>query len=185
MITIGRVTGMRGEDDARSDTDMEAFTVAFSLENDTSLIGPVIDQLQRHLPSWARPDEIRLGMALNEALVNAMHHGNLEADSRLRQDDESKYIEVINERLDQSPFQDRRVRLQADFSPNSVTFTVTDEGSGFDPDSVLDSTAGENLTRLGGRGLLLINTFMDEVHHNKQGNQIKLIKRQVDADSES
>ncbi len=56
--------------------------VAFVLENESSLIGPTIEHLQENLPSWSDRDRLQIGMAMDEALVNAMHHGNLEVDSK-------------------------------------------------------------------------------------------------------
>ena len=61
--------------------------------------------------------------------------------------------------------------------PDSVRYVVTDCGSGFDPATLPDPLAPANLARSFGRGLLLIRTFMDEVHHNDVGNEITMVKR--------
>ena len=53
---------------------------------------------------------------------------------------------------------------------------VADEGHGFDPNTLPDPTDPANLERVGGRGLLLIRTFMNEVTFNKAGNAITLVK---------
>jgi anti-sigma regulatory factor (Ser/Thr protein kinase) len=58
-----------------------------------------------------------------------------------------------------------------------AVFVVRDEGPGFDPTSLPDPTDPINLERVSGRGLLLIQTFMDHVEHNETGNQITMIKR--------
>jgi hypothetical protein len=116
-------------------------------------------------------------MAVGEAMVNAMHHGNLEVSSCLRLGDESAYYSTIRARSEQSPFCDRRVNVQADFDQDSLTISVCDEGCGFNPTAIPDATATENLTKLCGRGLLLIRSFMDEVKYNERGNQITMIKR--------
>jgi anti-sigma regulatory factor (Ser/Thr protein kinase) len=54
---------------------------------------------------------------------------------------------------------------------------VRDEGSGFDSEPLPDPTDPSNLTKLSGRGLYLITTFMDEVEHNDVGNEITMTKR--------
>jgi hypothetical protein len=62
-------------------------------------------------------------------------------------------------------------------SCTEALYVVEDEGPGFDPLTVPDPTDAANLERIGGRGLMLIRTFMDEVEHNERGNRISLRKR--------
>src|SRR5205814_1733220 len=104
-------------------------------------------------------------------------HGNLEVTSELRQQDESVYHDTVRARREQPPYRDRRVRLRCELSPAEVAFVVRDEGPGFDPASLPDPTDPANLERIGGRGLLLIRTFMDEVRHNPSGNEITMLRR--------
>ena len=58
-----------------------------------------------------------------------------------------------------------------------AVFVVRDEGNGFDPSQLPDPTDPANLERVSGRGLLLIQTFMDQVEHNERGNEITMRKR--------
>lgn len=150
--------------------------LAFVLDNDLSLIGPLIENLQAALPSWSDRDRLQIGMAIDEALVNAMHHGNLEVMSDLRDIDETKYYDQINARRAEKPFCDRRVSVQAEFSDQHVCIQISDEGPGFDPARIEDPTTDENVQRIGGRGLFLIRAFMSQVVHNASGNQITLTK---------
>ena len=115
-------------------------------------------------------------MALDEALVNAMHHGNLEVDSSYREGDGSEYYELIRLRQQQEPWGSRRVKVEYEFSEEHICIQISDEGQGFDPSSVADPTAPENLHRVYGRGLFLIRNFMDQVAHNQVGNQITMTK---------
>src|SRR5437588_3323970 len=152
----------------------------FLLDNDASLIPPLIGHLQENLTRMNLCDEIgriRVSVALQEALVNAIHHGNLEIDSQLREQDEAAYYRIIEQRRQQKPYCLRRVHIIAKESPAEASYTVRDEGPGFDPQALPDPTDPSNLERCYGRGLLLIRTFMDEVYHNETGNQITLIKR--------
>ncbi len=157
--------------------------LAFVLNNDLSLIGPLIENLQAALPSWSDRDRLQIGMAIDEALVNAMHHGNLEVKSDLRDVDETKYYDQINSRRTQKPYCDRRVSVQAEFSEQHVCIQISDEGPGFDPNSIEDPTTDANVQRIGGRGLFLIRAFMSQVVHNASGNQITMTKLRDPSDS--
>jgi CheY-like chemotaxis protein len=152
----------------------------FVLGNDGALVPHLVGHL-RGLLADARlcggNDLLRVGIALNEALVNAIHHGNLEVNSALREGSERDYSEHLAERRRQSPYRDRRVRLTVRQTPDQVRYLIRDEGPGFDPRQLPDPRDPANLERASGRGLLLIRTFMDEVRHNDSGNEITLVKR--------
>jgi anti-sigma regulatory factor (Ser/Thr protein kinase) len=122
---------------------------------------------------------MRVGIALHEALVNAMHHGNLEVGSELRDAGGDVYRELIERRLKESGYRDRRVHLTVNLSRSELACVIRDEGPGFNPTVVANPTAPENLEKLSGRGLYLIWTFMDRVEHNETGNQITMVKQLV------
>jgi anti-sigma regulatory factor (Ser/Thr protein kinase) len=107
--------------------------------------------------------------------------------SELRQTLDGKpYSDLIEQRKRTSPYKERRVIVHMHASLESAKIVIRDEGPGFDADSLRDPTDPENLERAGGRGLLLINAFMDEVRHNSKGNEITMIKHkgpQVVADA--
>ena len=149
---------------------------AVVLRNDLKLIGPTIENMQANLPAWSDRDRLQIGMALDEALVNAMHHGNLEVDSALREGDEQNYYELIRSRRTKAPFNQRIVRLEYEISDKHICIQISDEGKGFDPSGVPDPRTPENLHRICGRGLFLIRNFMDQVAHNATGNQITMTK---------
>lgn len=152
----------------------------FVIENDPALVPALVQHLQEHLRAMRMCDQtalIRIGVALEEALVNGMYHGNLEVSSSLRQVDENQFERLIEERRQLTPYRDRPLTVGAQISPTVATFVVSDGGAGFDPKSLPDPTDPVNLETVGGRGLLLIRTFMDEVQFNTTGNQITMVKR--------
>ncbi|MFC1596866.1 response regulator [Planctomycetota bacterium] len=152
----------------------------FDLENDSALIHPLVTYLQErtcYLKVCDESDRTRIGVALEEALVNALYHGNLEIGSELRGEDDRAYHTLIHQRSRQSPFRDRQVHVQAKMSRQHATFVIRDEGLGFDPSSLPDPTDPVNLEKASGRGLLLMRTFMDEVEYNEIGNVVTLTKR--------
>lgn len=164
---------------------MTAFHVQFELENEQKLVGPLVrflqDAVAAVLPAANETQLTHLGVALQEALVNAMHHGNLEVSSEARTGDGHEWRRQIAERLADPLYAERRVRCDFRLDQGEVTCRIEDEGSGFDISGVPDPTDSENLLKGSGRGLFLIGAFMDEVLHNESGNRITLRKRLVPA----
>ena len=110
-----------------------------------------------------------------------MFHGNLELSSSLKETDEKVYYSLAKERVVQSPYRERRVRVAARLNREEAVFTILDDGPGFDPSTLPDPTDPSNLGKVSGRGLLLIQTFMDRVEHNYRGNEITMVKFQSKA----
>ena len=152
-----------------------------SIGNNTDLIPMTVDYIQSHLMAWDDTDRMRIGVSLDEALRNAMHHGNLEVDSVLRElEGDSQYKEEIEKRAQQAPYKDRFVEVDTHVSSDLFKVRIKDEGPGFSISEVQDPTHSDNLEKPCGRGLMLINTFMTEVFHNDAGNQITMIKQRED-----
>lgn len=110
----------------------------------------VLEQLSQR--GWEGRDYFGVQMTLEETLSNAIRHGN--------GCDESKTVSVA-------------CRLSGD----DFWLRVEDEGEGFCPDDVADCTEEENLEAFGGRGMALIEAYMESVEFNKKGNQITLRTR--------
>jgi CheY-like chemotaxis protein/anti-sigma regulatory factor (Ser/Thr protein kinase) len=152
----------------------------FILDNDCLVIPALVRHVQEYLVRLQLCDpteRIRVGVALEEALLNAIYHGNLETSSELRQQDEANYYQLAEERRRQSPYRERMVHFTFRLTRSEGVFCIRDEGPGFDWSTLPDPRDPDNLGRVGGRGLLLIRMFMDEVHFNEKGNQITLVKR--------
>jgi hypothetical protein len=147
----------------------------FSLENDPDLVMPLVGYLLENVTRMELCDargRLRLGMALREAIVNAMERGNLAAPAELRDRDEGEWRRLLERRRGEHPFCVRRVRVMAKVSRDEAAFVIRDEGAGFD-------ARRQRLGGGAGRGLVLIRTFMDEVFHNVNGNQITMLKRRA------
>ena len=154
-----------------------------TLPSQESLVPEVIAKLESATQQMGLFDEMiwmQVAMALDEAILNAMIHGNLEVDSSLREiDDGEAYWEAIRQRREQKPYSERRTVVTLTATRHQAIFEIRDQGPGFDRNSVMDATDPENLEALGGRGLLMIDAFMDEVIYNDAGNQITMIKRKA------
>jgi CheY-like chemotaxis protein/anti-sigma regulatory factor (Ser/Thr protein kinase) len=152
----------------------------FVLENDPSLVPPLVSQFRDDLIEMGLCDltgATRAGIALEEALLNAVYHGNLEVSSDLRQNGDEAFHKLARERRELAPYSTRRVRITARLTTTSATFVISDEGPGFDVSKIPDPTDPEFLERPSGRGVLLMRTFMDEVRYNTTGNRVTLVKR--------
>jgi anti-sigma regulatory factor (Ser/Thr protein kinase) len=157
----------------------------FQLENDPAAIRPLVLYLQQHASSMRALDDAestRLGIALHEALKNAIEHGNLELSSTLREfdgrDGSTRYEQLVEARRRREPYCRRRVWVTVRESRYEARYTIRDEGPGFEkPLLQQDPTRPENIGRQGGRGLFLIQAFMDEVTHNEAGNEITMTHR--------
>ncbi len=159
---------------------MNTSECSFALQNDSSLFGPLVTYLQEEVTRMGLGDETqrtRIGVALEEALANALYHGNLQVGSELREQDGQAYCELVQKRCCEEPYRDRRIHVEARLSREQVSVVVRDEGAGFDPSALPDPTDPANLEKVSGRGVLLMRTFMDEVIYNQVGNAVTLIKR--------
>ncbi len=152
----------------------------FVLENDAAMVPLLVTHLQEYMVRMKLCEpkgRLRLGIALEEALLNGMHHGNLELSSALRQDGGDLYQRVGAERRRTAPFAARRLHVHVKMDSAAAVFVIRDEGPGFDVAALPDPTDPENMLKASGRGLLLIRTFMDEATHNATGNEIRLVRR--------
>lgn len=161
----------------------------FTLRNDATLIPVVVNHLQQYLTSMCEINEaelVHVGVALHEALRNAMHHGNLELESQLRQQDPAVYYNLAQQRSLQPPYRDRRVYLTAIETPEASEYIIRDEGPGFAVGQHhTDLSEDHQLELPSGRGLFLIRTFMQNVRFNESGNQISFSRRRNAVDAVS
>ena len=89
-------------------------------------------------------------IAMTEAVNNAINHGN--------KNDSTKKVTISYKKTD-----------------DNLSYTVEDEGNGFDYDNVPDPTDPENLLKLNGRGIYLMKNLVDEIHFHEDGKKIELI----------
>lgn len=159
---------------------LEKRETSFLLVNDPALISPLSAWFQDgldHLGFGNESIRAHVGIALMEAVANAMIHGNLEVSSELRRKDPGGYEKLIEERRKAKPWSDRRVRLIAREKAADLEYVVEDEGKGFDRSALPEQDSPETLLDVAGRGIYLIRTFMDEVAFNDRGNRITMRKR--------
>ena len=152
----------------------------FQLKNDTSIMSGMSRFLGGKAGSIGICSEAelpRLIIAMEEALLNACLHGNLELESSLKEEDGNQFEVLAAERAVSSPWNNRRVTVDASFTPEQMTVQIKDEGKGFDPTALPDPTDPENLLKPHGRGVMMMRLFLDEVKWNETGNEVTLLKK--------
>jgi len=167
------------QDNARVLGHLVSSQLKFETGNDPELLHPVairIRDLALQAGSLMPADTAQLVVAVEEALNNALYRGNLELPAELRDTSPAEYQELFRQRIDTPPYCDRRIFVDVQCTPQAVTVDIADQGPGFDPASVSLPAQGE-LDRRSGRGLVLMNSLMDEVSFSGQGNKIRLVKR--------
>jgi len=129
----------------------ESYTLESTLETVENA-----EQAASRIATLAGFDEdqvMQISMAVREAAVNAVLHGNAYDPAK-------------------------RVTLEFERTGSDLIITIRDQGKGLDPEKVPDPLAPENLLKTSGRGIFLIRSFMDEVqiHPSQTGTEIKLVK---------
>lgn len=154
-------------------------SIELELGNDPALIPLIVGYAQRVLEDYglsSRREQSRVGVAIAEAISNAMIHGNLEVSSELRQTMSDAYFEEIEKRRKTEPYLSRVVQVALRFSQSSLTVTIRDQGKGFDRSALADPTSEENLLAPSGRGVLLMRAYTDALSWNEAGNEVTLTK---------
>ncbi len=150
----------------------------FALENDPALIPPLVALLQEDLLAMHLCDATgatRVGVALQEAMLNALYHGNLELSNAGAPGDE-EFQRLVEQRRQQAPYRDRRIRLFANVTRTEAAYVIMDQGPGFDPSTLPEKVDPAALDKSSGRGIVLMRAFMDRVNFTRTGNQVTLIK---------
>lgn len=101
---------------------------------------------------FSQEDCFAIQLTLDEALSNAIHHGN-------------------------AGDPDKKIEVSYRFTDRQFEATIRDEGGGFDPTDIPDPRVEENLTRPHGRGVLLMKSYMHEVRFSERGRRVHLIRK--------
>ncbi len=137
----------------------DAWRLSVDLPSERGASRKVTDEMLERLGAhgWSPSDIFAIHLAAEEAIVNAIVHGN---------------------RLDPA----KKVHVECEVSSDVARISITDEGAGFDPASVPDCTAEERLEAPSGRGVMLMRSFMTRIEYNAKGNAVVLEKIRNPAD---
>jgi len=123
------------------------------VESKSSVVVGVCEQILSRLEehNFDEDDIFAVHLTLEEAFLNAVKHGN---------------------RMDPT----KKIKVDYAIDSDKVEISITDEGSGFEPEAVVDPRFGAGLYEPGGRGMLLMNSYMDIVKYNEQGNSVFMVR---------
>lgn len=110
----------------------------------------IIEEVQR--AGYTTQNVFAIKLALEEAMINAIKHGN---------------------RLDMKKY----VHVNYQVTPQQVEIIIEDEGVGFCRDDVPDPTLEENITKCSGRGILLMEAYMNKVEYSNNGRRLRMVKK--------
>lgn len=124
-----------------------------AVESKASAIVAVCRRILSEIEAYGfdKEDTFAVHLAIEEAFINAIKHGN---------------------KMDVN----KEVKIDYSVSPDKVEIFMADLGDGFDPDSIPDPRRGENLYKTEGRGLLLMRSYMDVIEFNERGNSVRMVR---------
>ncbi len=130
-------------------TSKASISHSMELASELSAVNEVCNQILSKLEdnSFSKDDIFAIHLTLEEAVINAVKHGN---------------------KMDPN----KKVTVSYSIDSEKVEISITDEGNGFSPESIADPRSGDGLFKPGGRGLLLMNSYMDIVKYNERGNSV-------------
>jgi serine/threonine-protein kinase RsbW len=140
-------------DESPENTDVRE-KIDLELPSDLTLMNAVLEYLLDRVAKLGliEIEQSNLFVALDEAFVNAVKHGNRNDPGKL-------------------------LRVTAELSAHEAIFTIEDEGDGFDVGDIPDPRDPANLFKSSGRGVLLIYNIMDEVEYSEHGTRLKMVKK--------
>ncbi|WP_182866908.1 response regulator [Rhodopirellula sp. JC639] len=155
----------------------------FYLDNDPDKVPALLDYVQQIIGGLELSDEtehIRVGVALEEALLHSIWHGNLELTSdeldRCRAAGWDRFKELISKRRSQAAYCDRQIVLKVHVTNSTARFVICDGGSGNQPPSARGFSRKDCFGTGDGFGFALMSMLMDNVRYNDAGNELTLIK---------
>ncbi len=136
-----------------SHSPLETWNALRTIPSDTAIGAQLAEEVAREMVrrDWPRADVFRVQLAFDEAIVNAIRHGN---------------------RFDPNKTVDVEIQCNCE----SIHIRIADQGKGFDPRSIPDPRETDNLELPGGRGVLLISELMSDVQYNERCSEIRMTK---------
>ncbi len=155
--------------------------LSLDVGNYITMVGDIVERLTSVLRHFLESSEVMMvKMGLNEMIVNAMEHGNLNItfDEKTRAQEEGRLFDFMKERRLLPEYRDKKVSIDYHIDESRAIYRITDMGSGFDYKKIMARVKDEvNQKELShGRGILMTQTVFNKVEYNNKGNQVLLVK---------
>jgi serine/threonine-protein kinase RsbW len=136
--------------------NFSTWTIEHTIQSEMDAGHRVLEELLSKLAGedWSSRDMFGIRLALEEAVVNAIKHGN---------------------RLDKN----KQVHVVCKSTAEGVWIRISDQGQGFNPEGVPDCTDSAHIDAPNGRGIMLMRNFMSRVEYNALGNVVVMEKRRA------
>lgn len=136
-----------------SDATVKPMHKSWDIPSALPVVRDLVEEVAQLLAGADWPEEgvFAVRMGLDEAVANAVKHGN--------RGDPTK-----------------RVWVDMDLHADQVAFKVRDQGSGFDPEALPDPTGADCIERTHGRGVMLMQVYMNEVCYSEKGNEVSMVR---------
>ncbi|EKD81352.1 MAG: Response regulator receiver protein, partial [uncultured bacterium] len=159
-----------------------SMTLGMKIGNDLGLVSKIVDRLMLETEQVIAPtDRIGVHLGLFEMLTNSIEHGSLEISyeekSEAMESDILPWKSFLQQRYQNPLYASREVCLEYQLGQNRCEWLITDQGPGFDWQSIPDPANPENLLSSHGRGVMLSALQFDEIAYIGKGNQVRLVKR--------
>ncbi len=123
-------------------------------------------------------DKTNVELGLVELITNAVEHGNMNISYNQKKEalDNNELDKLFNEKLANSEIRQKKIIVDFCRTPNSCEWTITDEGNGFDWQTLPDPTGEQTILELNGRGIFISNFLFDSLEYYGKGNIVKATK---------
>lgn len=147
------------------------------IRNDIHIIRSVVDFIFSNI-DYISEDVSFMKIGLQEVLINAIEHGNLDITNREKQEllDRGDYNRILKERMQLPEYRGKFVDIKIFSTPEYLKISIQDMGKGFDLSSIPDPENPENFLKESGKGILMAIHAFDRVEYNDVGNCVTLIK---------
>jgi hypothetical protein len=177
----------RAEADRQNDNptkNLDEIRCKFTLDNDPGLITPLVNWLQGYVGEICISDSnerVRAMVALEEAILQAMYHGNLEFTEdeldEIRRDPKSgQCSSLVQHRRGAPAICDRRVKVDVAITSEGARFAIRCEGAGLQQPTFEEYANGDCFEKGSGRSPMLLRGLMDAAIYADDGNEITLVK---------
>jgi len=159
--------------------EKRTFALPSSFYSINPFIYELIDVIKR-FPGMDSKTLFSIRLSIYEMIINAFEHGNLDVDYATKKhklESGDDYLEFLTQRSREEQYASRQIIVNYHYIKSEISFTVIDEGKGFDVKSFLEKKEIEDIAALHGRGIFITKVNMDQITYNDIGNQVTLTKK--------